>query len=87
MVAALLGKARGSDWVMVLSLLARSRGWEWSEGRGSVWELSFRLGTYFGDSKNGTEDEGMRRYDGGGGALWQDEMEAKLGGLFREKEI
>lgn len=56
LVAALLGRARGSDWVMVLSLLARSRGWEWSKGRGSVWELSFRFGTNFGDSKNGTKD-------------------------------
>lgn len=59
LVVALLGIARGSDWVMVLSLLARSRGCEWSEGRGRVWELSFRLGTYFGDSKKGTKDRGV----------------------------
>lgn len=39
---------------MVLSLLARSKGWGWSEGRGNVWALSFRLGTYLGDSKKGT---------------------------------
>lgn len=25
-----------------------------------MWELSFRLGTYFGDSKNGTEDASVR---------------------------
>lgn len=61
LVAALLGMARGSDWIMVLSLLARSRVWEWSKGRGSVWALSFRLGTYFGDSKKGTEDGGLSR--------------------------
>lgn len=60
LVAALLGRARGSDWGMVLSLLARSSGWELSEGRGRVWALSFRLGTYFGDSKNGTEDGSVR---------------------------
>ena len=59
LVAALLGRARGSDWVMVLSLLARSRWWEWSEGRGSVWALSFLLGTNFGDSKKGTGDGGV----------------------------
>lgn len=61
LVAALFGMARGSDCVMVLSLLARSRWWEWSEGRGNVWALSFLLGTYLGDSKKGTEDRGVRR--------------------------
>lgn len=59
LVAALLGWARGSDWDMVLSLLARSKGWLCSEGRGRVWALSFRLGTYFGDSKKGTGDGGV----------------------------
>lgn len=53
--AALLGRIKGSDPVMVLSLLARSRGWEWREGGGSVWTLSFSLGTNFGDSKKGTD--------------------------------
>lgn len=60
LVADLLGRATGSDWVMVLSLLARNRGWEWSRGRGSVWALSFRLGTNLGDSKKGTD----ARHDG-----------------------
>lgn len=56
LVAALAGRISGSEPVTVLSLLARSSGWDCSEGRGSVWMLSFRLGTNFGDSKKGTDD-------------------------------
>lgn len=56
LVAALLGKPSGSDWGTELSLLARSRGCECREGRGSVWALSLLPRTYFGDSKKGTCD-------------------------------
>lgn len=59
LVAGLFVRTGGSGCVMVLSLLARSSGWLISDGRGSVWELSLRLETYFGDSKKGTK--GRRR--------------------------
>lgn len=77
LVAALLGGARGSDWDMVLSLLARRSGWEWSEGRGRVWALSFRLGTYFGDSKKGTEDVGARFTGGGSEVMSKREQDVR----------
>lgn len=60
LVAALLGGAKGSGWVMLLSLLARRRGWEWIRVRGSVRALSWRLGTYFGDSRKGTGERRAR---------------------------
>lgn len=60
LVAALLSRPSGSDWGTELSLLARSRGWECSAGRGRVWALSLLPGMYFGDSKKGTCNGGLR---------------------------